>query len=328
MPKSLPLFPDPACRLLNEYGLLAAVLATPHDDLPRLVYADFLEEQNDPRGPFLRKWVLAKQTSQPRPKPPIGLSPRWMNLIGYSLDVRLMRHNVPRWAETVRRYAEPCILVNTRVSTGKPVQTGTSKLGGLPDLDPDTEWPEGDNGPAAFVAQWNLAELASSPVCRGLPKSGLLSFFIDLVPAIDNPRDGGVVQFIFTPNVEDLEEREPDEEREEANELPECQVEFYEDLSLLAPGSRLLRKFDFLDYATFYMSSSSPKSQHQILGLPLTTREYPVPDERKGWQLLTEFGPDENARFRAFNGGSYYFWVQQSALKQGDFDEVEAVFSI
>lgn len=36
---------------------LAAVLAAPDDDLPRLVYADYLEERGDPRGEFIRLQV-------------------------------------------------------------------------------------------------------------------------------------------------------------------------------------------------------------------------------------------------------------------------------
>ena len=37
----------------DEQALLAAVWAAPDDDGPRLVYADFLQEQGDPRGEFI-----------------------------------------------------------------------------------------------------------------------------------------------------------------------------------------------------------------------------------------------------------------------------------
>ena len=37
----------------DETSLLAAVWATPHDDGPRLVYADYLQELGDPRGEFI-----------------------------------------------------------------------------------------------------------------------------------------------------------------------------------------------------------------------------------------------------------------------------------
>jgi uncharacterized protein (TIGR02996 family) len=38
----------------EEDGFVAAILADPRDDTPRLVFADWLEERGDPRGEFLR----------------------------------------------------------------------------------------------------------------------------------------------------------------------------------------------------------------------------------------------------------------------------------
>jgi uncharacterized protein (TIGR02996 family) len=37
----------------DEARLLAAIYAAPHDDGPRLVYADYLQERNDPRGEYI-----------------------------------------------------------------------------------------------------------------------------------------------------------------------------------------------------------------------------------------------------------------------------------
>ncbi|MFL5328312.1 MAG: TIGR02996 domain-containing protein [Gemmataceae bacterium] len=37
----------------------AAILAAPDDDLPRLMYADWLDEQGDPRGQFIRMQIAA-----------------------------------------------------------------------------------------------------------------------------------------------------------------------------------------------------------------------------------------------------------------------------
>jgi uncharacterized protein (TIGR02996 family) len=38
----------------DDAAFLSAILADPSDDLVRLVYADWLEEHDDPRGPFIR----------------------------------------------------------------------------------------------------------------------------------------------------------------------------------------------------------------------------------------------------------------------------------
>ena len=39
---------------MSEADLIAAIVAAPNDDIPREVYADWLEEQGDPRGAFVR----------------------------------------------------------------------------------------------------------------------------------------------------------------------------------------------------------------------------------------------------------------------------------
>lgn len=38
----------------EERGLLAAILETPDDDAPRLVYADWLQGHGDPRGELIQ----------------------------------------------------------------------------------------------------------------------------------------------------------------------------------------------------------------------------------------------------------------------------------
>jgi uncharacterized protein (TIGR02996 family) len=48
----------------DHAAFLAAVVAAPHDDLPRLVYADWLDERRDPRGEFIR--VQIELTRAPR----------------------------------------------------------------------------------------------------------------------------------------------------------------------------------------------------------------------------------------------------------------------
>lgn len=58
---------------------------------------------------------------------------------------------------------------------------GASRLGGVPDLPPGTEWPTGPDAPLSFVAQINLADVAEVMPSSGLPASGLLAFFYDAV---------------------------------------------------------------------------------------------------------------------------------------------------
>jgi uncharacterized protein (TIGR02996 family) len=50
----------------EDEAFIRAIVSSPGDDLPRLVYADWLDERNDPRGAYLRaevEWAKAKQTA-------------------------------------------------------------------------------------------------------------------------------------------------------------------------------------------------------------------------------------------------------------------------
>src|SRR5438045_2176597 len=49
----------------NTAPFLRAIWDTPHDDGPRLIYADWLEERGDPRGEFIRvQCELARRGAQ------------------------------------------------------------------------------------------------------------------------------------------------------------------------------------------------------------------------------------------------------------------------
>lgn len=328
MPKPKP-FPDPVCKLPDEYGLVAAVLVAPLDDLPKLVYADWLEERNDPRGEFLRKWVAARMAGKKLPNPYKGLSKCWMSVVGYTLDAWLTKQGNPAWAEAVRATVEPCIVVRTiPLEDGETVPTGSSKMGGLPDLDPETEWPEGENGEAAFVAQWNLAELAVSPCAAKLPKKGMLSFFIDLVPFVEDSGDGSS-EVIFNPNPAELDEREPSDQWED-NALPSSRVEFREWLSIPDNTSPALKKLltdrQRDEFTMPYFDYPRAKGSHQILGHAGSIHDHPVSEGKKKLSLITQFGPDSDLRLEACDGGTWYFMIPNVGLKRGKFDDVSMEF--
>ena len=56
---------------------------------------------------------------------------------------------------------------------------GASRLGGLPDLPPGTEWPVIEGIFLEFVGQISLEDLAPSHAEEILPSQGWLSFFFD-----------------------------------------------------------------------------------------------------------------------------------------------------
>ena len=54
----------------DHAAFLRAIRAAPDDDLPRLIYADFLDERGDPRGEFIR--IQIERPRLPRDDPRRG----------------------------------------------------------------------------------------------------------------------------------------------------------------------------------------------------------------------------------------------------------------
>lgn len=62
-------------------------------------------------------------------------------------------------------------------SEEKRFPLGCSRIGGLPDLPSDVEWPFGTDGSLAFLGQFNMNELKPLDIERRLPSRGMLYFF-------------------------------------------------------------------------------------------------------------------------------------------------------
>jgi uncharacterized protein (TIGR02996 family) len=177
--------------LNGEHDLLAAVVADLRADAPKLVYADWLEENGDARrARFLRRYVAAARSMDPADFPKArGLPEEWLELIGFRLVERIAddeeRH--PELRDRVLHLARPALRMK---KGGRSAPVGASKIGGLPDLPTGFRWPlgqdcraiynddtAGEERLAGFLAQVNLAEVADTLAGRDLPKAWLLSFF-------------------------------------------------------------------------------------------------------------------------------------------------------
>jgi uncharacterized protein (TIGR02996 family) len=172
-------FPNPAAVLPGEADLLANVIADYSDHDAKLVYADWLEERDDPRGPVLRNFLAAYRAGK-KTLPVVNTAPKpWRDLVGVTLMRRLVGTEFAALADELLALARPAIAFKSTKATEKTLAVGASKLGGGPDLPQGTEWPVVGDRPLAFLGQFNLAELAVSPAARELPAAGLLSVFFD-----------------------------------------------------------------------------------------------------------------------------------------------------
>jgi uncharacterized protein YwqG len=92
------------------------------------------------------------------------------------LTKRIAKHGLDKYAKAIHKAARPCVYLVDQGPSERP-RVGSSYVGGMPDLPPDLDYPQGDEGAYLFfVGQINLAEAPPTPP---LPESGLLSFFVE-----------------------------------------------------------------------------------------------------------------------------------------------------
>jgi uncharacterized protein (TIGR02996 family) len=176
-------------RSAEELALLRELTARLGDPDVLGVYNDWLEDQGDPRGDYLRRFLAAHAGGKSLPKRPADVSVGWEELVGLGARRRLreraatvgrLEPHLPRLLDA----GQTCMRLDLlpRVSTSG-VGPGLSRAGGLPDLPAGTPWPMiddelcGGRWPMLFLVQINLADLAGT-LCEGLlPDAGLLSLF-------------------------------------------------------------------------------------------------------------------------------------------------------
>jgi uncharacterized protein (TIGR02996 family) len=99
----------PELPVSDESAFLAAISASPGDDLPRLVYADWLDERGDPRAAYLRAEVEHFSTEWEDS----GDSPAWS----------LRKAVDPVWAARVSRHPLGILIPGLTFSGGGPAVT-------------------------------------------------------------------------------------------------------------------------------------------------------------------------------------------------------------
>jgi uncharacterized protein (TIGR02996 family) len=107
-------------------AFLRAILESPEDDTPRLVYADWLEEQGDPRGEFIRVQCLLARIREGDPQRR-SLQRRERELLG---------EHGPKWQGPLRHLAGPLqfrrgFLLDSHWREGASRLAGTREAGEL-----------------------------------------------------------------------------------------------------------------------------------------------------------------------------------------------------
>jgi uncharacterized protein YwqG len=253
-------------------------------------------------------------------------------------------------APTIESLLKESVRMKSRPTAETHIVLGDSKLGGQPDLPPETPWPAWRGAPMSFVAQVRLADLAPHPGAGRLPPAGWLSFFYDAEQQTfgADPEDRGGWQVFHFAATAHLERRSTPAALPRTSQFKPCAAEFAPELTLpshlklYAPDRHWTpREQDlYADFLFQHMTDRS-SSQHRLLGHAdaiqddmrlgcqlaahgarnlRDPRAAALAPEAAAWHLLFQVDSDDNAGFRWGTAGMIYYWITASALAAHDFD--------
>ncbi len=323
-PAPKPAIPNPAAVLPGEADILAAVISDLSDDTAKLVYADWLQDRDDPRGPLLRNFVTAFRAGKKLPA--VKASP-WRDLVGVTLMAKVRGTVLEAKADQLLALAKPALTFKPVKASEKSLAVGASKFGGQPDLPLKTKWPAWQKEPLAFLAQFNLAELQPSPVAGELPAIGVLSAFCLYTGDGDDDFPDDSWRLFYFPDPTKLVRHELDAELEDESQFPSCRVEYAETLTLPdrdSPWEHELKAIGNTDVDSEYMSLyyNMCPGDH-ILGYPFPI-QWDILGNKTVRHLLTICGNDETG-WEFADGGALYFTLKEADLLAGRFDRVKMI---
>lgn len=249
----------------------------------------------------------------------------------------------------------PSISVHSTPAEDAAVQLGMSKLGGLPDLTPDVQWPEWQGVPQSFVGQIRLADVQAYDTEKVLPASGLLSFFYNAKQDTygDASSDAGSWHVFFIKDTANLKQtpapaKLPAESQFKASSLTfSSQLTLSPQPQLEVPGLPWTdadqQKYDPI-YEQFTHDPKDTSPRDQLLGHPLTLQDdmrlqceinsqgiienTDSPELAKKalrWHLLFQIDSDERIGMKWASAGLLYYWITREDLQAARFDRTWVV---
>lgn len=231
-----------------------------------------------------------------------------------------------------------------------------SRLGGLPELPPDVDWPTHHGEPLSLVAHLDLAELAPY-AAADLPGAGTLSFFydVDSQPWGFDPDDRGASAVLYTPSATLVEERDPPPEMLPEGVLRSVALRPVAELTAVPWESSDVEATglswdDALDRVASVpgpgLERIPGEPAHRLLGHPdpiqgdmqrecqlvsagiyygdATADDDPrTPELEAGatdWRLLLQVDSQEAADMQWGDGGRIYFWIRHADLVERRWD--------
>lgn len=283
------------------------------------------------------------------------------DLDGPAWHARLFRTNLDdlglaEHADALERYITPSLRLHAE-ELDEALPPLTSKLGGLPDIAPDFVWPYYRGLPMSFIAQLDLAEVATH-LDGPLPRRGALYFFYDSEQRAGgyDPGDRGAWRVFHDPDAgersqpatppADLSERAIFPEYALTLELeqtvPPLESPHYDALAGPLDDAAFQRFADFIACH----GANAERPVHRLLGHPEPVQgdmytecqlvahglycgdsrhadDPRVPALRPGalsWRLLLQVDTEDVDAMMWGDAGRLYFWIREDDLAAGNFD--------
>ncbi|MEZ6047093.1 MAG: YwqG family protein [Planctomycetaceae bacterium] len=244
------------------------------------------------------------------------------------------------------------------------IPTGSTKFGGIPDVNTAFEWPHWKNHywpqlpaiPLQFLCQINLAEVKAASFCSLLPESGILSFFYDPTQhawGLD-PDDSMGWRVVYFPE-DGLQSYEHGKIDPRVKNNKTCSVLSRVFLFLPDPDSIEGDSLNSIyqgegSYQDYYHSHSGNFARHHLMGYAeaysdlsrviceMTSAGYEYdsksdfisPDEDGSfseWILLLELKSEPVLDWRWGDAGSLTFWIRKTDLRNHCFDHARVVLN-
>jgi uncharacterized protein YwqG len=239
--------------------------------------------------------------------------------------------------------------------TDQEVAVGASKLGGEPDLVHGSDWPHFGGAPQTFVAQVDLADVASLGDEGLLPAAGLLSFFVvpDFWEDFD-PADGGSYKVLFTEDTAELARIEEPAGSGEAARFSAVGLDAVLEGSLLPADMASVFHPELRDGQTlgsyvdllWAAQGLDDEPKHRMLGHADTIQDDPrltceaarrglgraaafaddeVRAQAADWQLLLQVDSDSTTGMEWSDAGALYFLIRTEDLRARRFSLLRGV---
>lgn len=276
------------------------------------------------------------------------------------MDLQLMKQRV---VELAHKYHYPeiidCLQPSVRLKTipikEDSIALGESKIGGLPDLPEDLNWPEWKGISLPFIAQVRLTDIVNYDVNMLLPRTGILYFFFDIDLYFSFPESSFWQVLYFDRNLAQLHRRSaphPALVPQEEIVMPSCAVDFSLEITIPPFNSRYTKYipletdyFDLIKEVEHLYDKSHRPAIHRMLGHPdaiqndmqvecqqrwnqklnkiLSKRAFE--EEAKRWLLLLQISWDEHIERDWADSGKLYYWIRPEDLEARRFDQVEFI---